>query len=118
MFLREKLRDYIRGLMRDAHEHGDPIMRPLFYDFPGQKNLWDVTDQYMFGPRYIVAPILSAGQKERRVVLPRGVDWQMLSAGGERLGDVCSSPDNDENGEFAVTVAAPLEYMPVFEKLQ
>lgn len=26
MFIREKLRDYIRGLMRESHEKGNPVM--------------------------------------------------------------------------------------------
>ncbi|KAI1817836.1 glycoside hydrolase family 31 protein [Poronia punctata] len=116
LFLREKLRDYVRDLMAAAHETGDPIIRPLFYDFPEQKSIWDVSDQYMFGPKFLVAPILHEGQRERRVVLPRGAQWQQLSADGERVGQVHSSPPGD-SGDFAVTVAAPLEYMPVFEKV-
>lgn len=34
MFIRERLRDYTRGLMREANEKGMPVMRPLFYKFP------------------------------------------------------------------------------------
>ncbi|KAI3331778.1 glycoside hydrolase family 31 protein [Xylariaceae sp. AK1471] len=117
LFLREKLRDYVRGLMADAHTYGDPIMRPLFYDFPEQKNLWEVSDQYMFGSKYLVAPILHEGQRERRVVLPRGFNWQQLNTEGERINQVYSSPQAGSDDDFAVTVAAPLEYMPVFEKV-
>ncbi len=32
--LRERLRPYVATLMRAAHEHGDPLMRPMFYDYP------------------------------------------------------------------------------------
>ncbi|KAI1302269.1 glycosyl hydrolases family 31-domain-containing protein [Xylaria venustula] len=121
LFLREKLRDYVRDLMKAAHVHGDPVMRPLFYDFPEQRRLWDVEDQYMFGPKYLVAPVLHEGQRVRRVVLPRGCEWQELNAEGERIGPVHSSPRTEEDGDdysqFAITVAAPLEYMPVFEKI-
>ena len=34
IFLRERLRDYIRVQMKKAHEDGTPVMRPVFYDFP------------------------------------------------------------------------------------
>jgi len=91
-------------------------MRPLFYDFPEQKEAWEVSDQYMFGDKYLVAPILHEGQRERRVVLPRGVKWQQLNADGERVGDVYSSP-TERNSAGTVTVAAPLECMPVFERI-
>src|SRR5581483_912094 len=34
LFLRERLRPYIREQMQLAHEKGIPPMRPLFFDFP------------------------------------------------------------------------------------
>ncbi|KAI1437150.1 glycosyl hydrolases family 31-domain-containing protein [Xylaria sp. CBS 124048] len=130
LFLREKLRAYIRSLMRAAHDLGDPVIRPLFYDFPDQRHLWEVTDEYMFGPRYLVAPILYPGQRERVVVLPRGPRWQQLSAEGERVGPVYESHNVGEGegegegegggqvkGSFQVKIDAPLEYMPVLERI-
>lgn len=109
LFLREKLRDYVRGVMDEAHAHGDPVIRPLFYEFPAEKSIWSVEDQYMFGPKYLVAPIFKAGQREREVVLPGAAKWQQLTAQGELVGDVVE-------GGRSVTVAAPLEYTPVFER--
>ncbi|KAI1154719.1 glycosyl hydrolases family 31-domain-containing protein [Nemania diffusa] len=117
LLLRETLRPYVRALMAAAHERGDPLMRPLFYDFPDQRPLWAVEDQYMFGPRYLVAPILREGQRERRVVLPRGVGWQQVDAEGARVGAIHCAPRMAGDDEFAVVVAAPLEYMPVFENI-
>lgn len=32
--LRERMKPYIARLMKEAHEKGTPVMRPLFYDFP------------------------------------------------------------------------------------
>ncbi len=34
--LRESMRPYIARLMREASDRGSPVMRPLFYDFPGR----------------------------------------------------------------------------------
>ncbi|KAI0598275.1 glycoside hydrolase family 31 protein [Biscogniauxia sp. FL1348] len=109
LFLREKLRGYVRGLMEEAHAHGDPVMRPMFYEFPEEERMWSIDDQYMFGSQYLVAPILVAGQRERTVVLPKDAKWQKFSAEGELEGEIL------EGGQV-VTVAAPLEYMPVFKK--
>ncbi|EMR67620.1 putative glycoside hydrolase family 31 protein [Eutypa lata UCREL1] len=109
LLLREKLRDYVRSVMDEAHVHGDPVIRPLFYEFPTEKAMWAIEDQYMFGSKYLVAPILKAGQRDRKVVLPGGANWQQLTAEGELAGDVLE-------GGRSVTVAAPLEYTPVFER--
>ena len=76
MFIREGMKTYITKLMREAHEKGTPVMRPLFYDFPVDKICWDVTDQYMFGPEVLVAPVLFAGVRSRKVYLPTGAKWK------------------------------------------
>lgn len=57
MLIRENLRPYISGLMKEAHEKGTPPMRPLLYDFPADTGTWDIDDQYMFGPDILVAPV-------------------------------------------------------------
>lgn len=93
--LRERLRPYARELMRQAHEQGDPLMRTLFYAFPGDISCWEVDDQYMFGGDILVAPILKAGETERSVYLPAGADWVdawtgRVFAGGETV--VCAAP--------------------------
>ena len=79
-------------------------MRTMFYEFPSDAKCWEVTDQYMFGSSYLVAPILQAGQREREVYLPAG-SWKNLNDGREYIG--CQT----------ITCDAPLEYIPVFMKL-
>ena len=44
---REALREYVRGLMAEAHETGKPLLRAMFYEFPGEAALYDCKDQYM-----------------------------------------------------------------------
>jgi alpha-D-xyloside xylohydrolase len=39
---------------------GTPIMRPLFYDFHNDATSQTVDDEQMFGPDYLVAPVLQA----------------------------------------------------------
>lgn len=47
--------------MRQAHEKGTPVMRTLFYELPAVPVCWDVEDEYLYGYRYQVAPVLDAG---------------------------------------------------------
>ena len=100
---RESLRPYVRGLMKQAHEAGTPLMRAMFYEFPGDEACAELKDQYMFGPDYLVAPVLEPGARERSVYLPAGtwtdVDTGEVYEGGRR-----------------VTVPAPLERIPVLRK--
>lgn len=103
--LRESMRDYIRSLMEEAHEKGSPVIRTLFYEFPEDKDAWEIEDEYMFGSKYLVAPILNLGQRERKVYLPKGAKW------------LCNTDKEIYEGGTEVTVPAPLETMPVFERV-
>ncbi len=103
--LRESMRDYIRSLMEEAHEKGSPVIRTLFYEFPEDKDAWEIEDEYMFGSKYLVAPILNLGQRERKVYLPKGAKW------------LCNTDKEIYEGGNEVTVPAPLETMPVFERV-
>ncbi|MEK4329446.1 glycoside hydrolase family 31 protein [Paenibacillus sp. FSL R7-0297] len=102
MQMRERLKPYIRGLMEAAHEKGTPPMRPLFYDFPQDPAAWDVEDQYMFGPDLLVAPVLSEGERARKVYLPSGSQWTHVYSG------------NTFAGGQAIMTDAPLEQIPLF----
>ena len=101
---REELRDYIRGLMKEAHEDGTPLLRAMWYAFPEDAACNDLKDQYMFGGRFLVAPILYPGARERQVYLPAGC-WRNVDT-GETL-----------QGGGWQTVPAPLEVIPVFERV-
>ena len=78
MNLRERLRPYLREVMKAAHEKGDPVMRPLFYEFPKDDKAWTVDDEYLLGSDLLVAPILYAGMTEREVYLPAG-SWRSIA---------------------------------------
>lgn len=75
LFIREKLRGYIKSLMEEAHKKGTPVMRALFYEFPDDSKTWDISDQYMFGKELLVAPIYKASVTKWPVYLPMGSDW-------------------------------------------
>ena len=100
--IRERMRDYTRELMRQAHEKGSPVMRTLFYEFPEDSACWDITDSYMFGPDILVAPVVYEGARSRKVYLPKGVEW-VQAGSGKRY-----------EGGKSYEIDAPIETLPVF----
>ena len=74
ILLRAKLKPYILECAERTSRTGEPIMRPMFFDFPDDANCLDLSDQYMFGPDILFAPIINQGQTERSVYLPKG-EW-------------------------------------------
>jgi alpha-glucosidase len=71
--LRYRLIPYLYAYERQAHESGVGIVRPIFWDYPGEaRRLADITDEWMFGDEMLVAPIVGEGQEHRTVYLPSG----------------------------------------------
>ena len=70
--LRYQFLPYLYDLLHKAHVTGEPVYRPLFYDFPTDENTKEINDQVMIGGSVMLAPILNQGQKSRVVYLPEG----------------------------------------------
>lgn len=104
LHLREQLRDDTRAFMAEAHEKGSPVIRPLFYEFPQDAVAWTVEDQYFYGSKYLVAPILQPGVTTRHLYLPANSTWTSLET------DTCYP-----GGQW-IEVPSPLDTMPVFTR--
>ncbi|MBE7720763.1 glycoside hydrolase family 31 protein [Lacrimispora indolis] len=102
--LRNRMKPYIAELMEAAHRKGTPVMRPLFYDFPEDQQSWEVEDEYLFGPDVLVAPILYADMRNRKVYLPKGSIWKDYWTG-----------ETMEGGR-TIEADAPLHRLPVFTR--
>jgi alpha-D-xyloside xylohydrolase len=102
LFLREKLKPYLRQLNLAAHEHGTPPMRPLYFDFPTDSSAANLADQFMLGPDLIVAPVTEQGAVSRQVYLPMGADW------------VDAWTEEEYQGGQHFQADAPLERIPVY----
>jgi len=101
--LRVSMRPYLKQIFKDAHESGSPLMRAMFYEFPDDPRCWELADQYMFGPDYLVAPVMAPHCFERTVYLPKG-KWQNIHT------------DEVFEGGQTVKVAAPIDQIPVFRR--
>lgn len=102
--IRIKMHDYIKELYEEASQNGSPLIRTMFYEFPQDKKCWELQDQYMFGSRYLVAPIFHLNEFERDVYLPEGI-W-MDSRDGKIY-----------QGGQTIHTEAPLDAMPVFQRI-
>jgi alpha-D-xyloside xylohydrolase len=81
---------------------GIPPFRALVMDYPNDPRTWTVDDQYLVGEDLLVAPVV-AGEHEREIYLPHGqwIDFWNRST---------------HSGEAKLTVAAPLNQIPMFIK--
>lgn len=106
MFVQERMNllPYIVAEAKHCAQSGEPLMRPLFLDWPEDAQCWQIADQYCFGRELLVAPILEEGVTMRQVYLPAG-EWK----------DFWS--DTRHTGNQWVAVPAPLDRIPVFKRM-
>jgi len=90
-------------LFHEASETGEPIWRPMFYEFQNDPKCydWAYQQQFMLGENILVAPVTRVGQFTKKVYLPEGrwLDWNT-----ERVYE----------GKQEIIVDAPLDKLPMF----
>jgi alpha-D-xyloside xylohydrolase len=100
--LRYQLMPYTYSLGYGSYLTGAPFMRALFMDFPGDPNVADIPDEYMFGPAFLVAPVSEQGATSRSVYLPAGSDWYDYWT------------DKRIKGGQTIVASAPIDTIPLF----
>jgi alpha-D-xyloside xylohydrolase len=73
--LRVSLVDYTFGLAKVAHETGMPVARPLFLEYPDQKESWNDWKTYKLGDDLLISVIWEKGITRQKVYLPSGETW-------------------------------------------
>ncbi|MEH0158043.1 TIM-barrel domain-containing protein [Limibacter armeniacum] len=76
---------YLYTAARLAYDTGISICRPMYYDYPDSEKAYSSDQQYMLGDKLLVAPIVSAADKQTRLAtqtvwLPEG-QWYEWSTG-------------------------------------
>jgi alpha-D-xyloside xylohydrolase len=100
--LRYRLLPYIYSLAGQAYYNDGTMMRALVMDFPKDKAVTNLGDQYMFGPALMVNPVYTFKQRTREVYLPQETGWYDLYSG-----------KYNEGGK-KITADADYQRMPVF----
>jgi len=102
--LRYHLMPYLYSLGGKVHFDDYTIMRALVMDFPGDKKVNGIDDQFLFGPSLMICPVYRYKAREREVWFPGEGGWYDIYNG------------NFIQGNQGKVVAAPYEQMPVFAR--
>lgn len=100
--LRYNLMPYIYSLAGMTYFNDYTIMRPLVMDFTADTNVNDISDQFMFGPAIMAAPVYKYGARSREMYFPAGSGWYDFYSG------------KYVDGGQKLTVDAPYERIPLY----
>lgn len=100
--LRYSLMPYIYSLAGMTYFNDYTIMRPLVMDFTSDTNVNDISDQFMFGPAIMAAPVYEYGARSREMYFPAGSGWYDFYSG------------KYVDGGQKLTVDAPYERIPLY----
>ncbi|XP_056421060.1 sucrase-isomaltase, intestinal isoform X1 [Hyla sarda] len=68
--IRYQLLPYLYTLMYEAHTGGSTVVRPLLHEFANDKATWDVYEQFLWGPAFMISPALRQGQTKVNAYFP------------------------------------------------
>ncbi len=71
--LHKSFTDEIIEMVTRAEETGEPILRSLEYNYANQGYAY-IQDEFMLEDKYLVAPVITKGARERKVIIPEG-EW-------------------------------------------
>lgn len=100
--LRYRLMPYVYTLAGRTWHDDYTIMRGLVMDFPDDREVLNIWDQFMFGPALLVAPVYEYKATSRQVYLPSGSGWYDFYT-GKYL-----------DGGQEATADAPIDKIPLF----
>ncbi|MGA2052484.1 MAG: TIM-barrel domain-containing protein, partial [Opitutales bacterium] len=100
--LRYRLLPYLYSLAGAVTQDSYTLMRPLVMDFPRDHDARALTDEYMFGPAFLVAPVTTYQARSRLVYLPAGSGWYDFWSG------------NLVPGGQSIEAPAPFDSMPLY----
>lgn len=99
---RYKWLPYNYTLAYENASQGQPLVRPLNFYSPGANLYDDINDEYLWGRDLLVAPVITKGATERRIIFPDGlwIDY--------------NNPGKFYHGGDTITYSTPLDVLPLF----
>ena len=101
--LRYRLIPYLYSTFWEHHRYGFPILRPVVMQEQEEMSNHFRQDEFTYGDKILVCPVLEPGQQSRNVYLPKGKWYNYWT-------------NEIVDGGKEVTVLTPLETIPIFVK--
>jgi alpha-D-xyloside xylohydrolase len=123
--LRYRLMPYIYSLAGMVTQDDYTMMRGLVMDFGQDTNVFNINDQFMFGPSLLVNPVCEYKARTRKVYLPaKTVEWVEVEKNHSIVRDsriIYTGWYDFKTGKYfkggqTVDANAPLTEMPIFVK--
>lgn len=102
--LRYRLMPYIYSEAWQITHNNSSLMRGLIYDFQDDPQVYDIWDEFMFGPSILVNPVTEPGVSSREVYLPKGANWIDFWSG------------TSFKGGQTISAPAPIAHIPLYIK--
>lgn len=103
--LRYQFLPYLYTLFYEHERTGEPVMRPLWFEYPADQETYLNDNEYLVGKDLLVAPVVTEGQRKRNVYFPKGDDWRDWQTGELFAGGTTKE------------IAAPIEKLPLFVRV-
>ncbi|MGI6242652.1 MAG: TIM-barrel domain-containing protein [Prevotella sp.] len=100
--LRYRLMPYLYSMAGAVHFNDYTMMRALVMDFNGDEKVYDIKNQWMFGPALMACPVGTYKARSREVYLPKQRGWYDLYTNAYY------------KGGQTITANAPYERIPVY----
>lgn len=101
--VRERLVPYLTEQAASSIGSGAPLMRPLYFEYPTDEQVWAHPLQWLLGDDLLVAPVTSSGAQSWDTYLPAG-DWVDVWTGTAVTGGQIVSRD------------VPIDEIPVYAR--
>ncbi len=101
--LRYRLIPYIYSNAYTQYQTGMPLMRALVLEYQDDPNTYNIADQYLFGDKMMVCPVIVKGAQTRTIYLPKGI-WFDYWTGAKYT------------GKQYIHILTPVDHLPIFVK--
>ncbi|KAF8774096.1 Lysosomal alpha-glucosidase like protein [Argiope bruennichi] len=89
---------YLYTLFARSRVFGDTVIRPLFFEFPEDKNSYWIDEQFLWGPGLMVVPVLYENTTNITAYFPKGtwydVQLNAINSSGESISLYIPLSDN------------------------
>jgi maltase-glucoamylase len=105
--IRYEILPYYYTLFYKSHVYGNTVIRPLFHEYPRDKNTYDIDKQFLIGPALLVTPVIEPNKLEVHGYFPED-NWYDY-----QTGELINANNNVENQGTWITLKANIDYIPL-----